>query len=231
VKNYKVITINYPINDIIIKELNNFFSGYSKSDIYYEIQFPNTIKIYLNQLDFSDFKNKIALKSSFLDDNAKLLLNNILNEIENIKSYGLKGRKRIYVDYDKERKVKNRKLKESIRGKYFYARDNNFSKKNNEVPIDFINKIIVGDSEEVLKKLPENSIDLIFTSPPYNFGLNYENHKDGVNWNQYFDKLFRIFKECIRILKYGGRIVVNVQPLFSLWKSIKSVNYKYDIVL
>ena len=31
----------------------------------------------------------------------------------------------------------------------------------------------------------------------------------------YFNKLLRIFKECIRVVKYGGRIIVNVQPLYS----------------
>lgn len=212
---YKVITIDHSVDNKVINELDSLFSRYSAEDIFYKIENVSTIKIYLNQLDFSDFKNTIMLRMQFVDDNTKLLLKKILSEIETIKSYGLKGRKRIYVGYDRERKVKNRKLKEVIRGKYYYARNHNFSKKNNEVPTEFINKIIVGDSEEVLKKLPDNCIDLIFTSPPYNFGLDYETHKDGINWNEYFDKLFRIFRECIRVLKYGGRIIVNVQPLFS----------------
>jgi len=38
--------------------------------------------------------------------------------------------------------------------------------------------------------------------------------KDGYFWDDYFDKLFKIFDECIRVLKYGGRIIVNIQPLF-----------------
>ena len=67
----------------------------------------------------------------------------------------------------------------------------------------------------MLKELSDNCIDLVFTSPPYNFGLDYENHKDGTDWKEYFNKLLRIFKECIRVVKYGGRIVVNVQPLYS----------------
>ena len=33
--------------------------------------------------------------------------------------------------------------------------------------MDFANKTIQGDCEEILKKFPDNSIDLIFTSPPY----------------------------------------------------------------
>jgi len=38
----------------------------------------------------------------------------------------------------------------------------------------FINKIIVGDSKNVLKMIPSESIDIVLTSPPYNFGLNYD---------------------------------------------------------
>jgi DNA modification methylase len=33
--------------------------------------------------------------------------------------------------------------------------------------MDFLNRIFQGDCEEILKGLPDNSIDLIFTSPPY----------------------------------------------------------------
>lgn len=212
---HKIITITYPINANIVSELERLFSRYPSEDIFYKIENSNTIRIYLHQLDFSDFKKVITSRIQFVDSNTKYLLKEILTKIETIKSYGLKGGKRVYVGYDRERKVRNRKLKEATRGKYYYARDHNFSKKNNEIPKEYINKIIVEDSEEVLKKLPDNCIDLIFTSPPYNFGLEYENHKDGINWNEYFNKLFRIFKECIRVLKYGGRIVVNVQPLFS----------------
>lgn len=197
-----------------ITTMEHLFSSYSKGDIFFEFRHGDLI-INLRQLDFSDFKKKIqSLIESSNNEDSKLL-ESVLFNIEKIKSYGLKGRKRLYVGYNKERKVKNRGEKEKERGIYYYARDNTFSKQNNEIPERFINKIITGDSEEVLKQFPENCVDLIFTSPPYNFGLNYENHKDGTKWNEYFDKSFKIFTECIRVLKYGGRIIVNVQPLFS----------------
>ena len=212
---YKIITMKYPLRNEITKELDNLFSRYPSEDIFYKIEKPSNIIIYLNQLKFTDFKKEVVSRTHFVDSDVKLLLEKILSNIENIKSYGLKGRKRVYVGYDQERKVKNRKLKEALRGKYYYTKDHNFSRKNNEVPKELINKIIIGDSEEVLKELPDDCIDLIFTSPPYNFGLDYENHRDGIDWNEYFNKLFRVFKECIRVLKYGGRIIVNVQPLFS----------------
>ena len=48
------------------------------------------------------------------------------------------------------------------------------------LPLWALSKIIVGDSEKFLSKLLDNSIDLIFTSPPYNFGLEYKDHRDGI---------------------------------------------------
>ena len=212
---YRLIRINLPVNDEVKREIQWLSVQYSSKDIFFETE-NDEVKVYLNQLDFSHFKRNILQRISTVNnENAKKFLEKVLQEIENIKSYGLRGKKRIYVAYNEERKVKERKAKEAVRGKFYYARDHNFSKINNDVPEEFVNKIIVGDSEKVLKKLPDNCIDLIFTSPPYNFGLEYESHRDGIDWNEYFDKLFRIFRECIRVLKYGGRIVVNVQPLFS----------------
>ncbi len=56
---------------------------------------------------------------------------------------------------------------------------------------------------------------MIFTSPPYNFGLDYQFNQDAHHWDEYFEKLFLIFDECVRVIKFGGRIAVNIQPLFS----------------
>ena len=101
------------------------------------------------------------------------------------------------------------------RVKHYYANDHKFSKTNNQIPDKFTDTIICGDSHDVLKHLPDNCVDLIFTSPPYNFGKEYADTEDDLEWELYFDSLFSIFDECIRVIKYGGRIVVNIQPVFS----------------
>ena len=130
------------------------------------------------------------------------------------RSYGLHYGRRVYERYNDERKVKDRKRKKKQRlGYEAFAKD--FSRTNNVLPEQYKNKIITGDSAEVLTHLPDNCIDIVITSPPYNFGLDYKKHRDTDNWHAYFDKLFSIFDECVRVVKYGGRIIVNVQPLFS----------------
>ena len=213
---YKQIEVNLDrdTNESEKEVIIDINKSFSEDDLYVE-NGGSKIIFYLRLIDLNKFREKInkMISDGNLDENNPF--SEIINKIENIKSYGIKSGKRLYVGYDKEKKVKDRKQKVKDRGIYYYAQDNKFSKENNEIPEEFENKIMCGDSEEILKKLPDNCIDLVFTSPPYNFGLDYENHKDGTSWEEYFDKLLRIFKECIRVVNYGGRIIVNVQPLYS----------------
>lgn len=146
---------------------------------------------------------------------ARQILEIILDEVGRIGSYGIKSGKRQYVGFNAERKVRGRKAKERDRSQYYYAQDHKFSDQNNPLPTELTDRIICGDSLAVLKEFPDNCVDLILTSPPYNFGLDYEGQQDAHFWDRYFAALFGIFDECIRVLKFGGRIAVNIQPLFS----------------
>ena len=176
-------------------------------DLYLEV-IDNNVILYLNRVNMDVL---IQLRDRFPGS----ILTQVAEAVSSIKSYGIKGRKRIFVDYNAERKVQNRKKKEESRGKYFYANDHPFQTMVNEIPGSLVNRIICGDSETILTLLPDNCIDLVFTSPPYNFGLDYHEQEDEHFWEKYFDKLICVFRECIRVLKFGGRIIVNIQPMFS----------------
>ena len=171
--------------------------------------------INLREIDLTQMRGVVKTLTARHRLSAGNVLSDIEKAVSEIKSYGLSGGKRNYVDYNKERKVQGRSAKEQNRGKLGYARGHNFSRGVNLFPDEFADRIVSGDSAEILQRLPDNCVDLIFTSPPYNFGLDYEKGDDDSVWNDYFARLFGVFDECIRVLKFGGRIAVNVQPLFS----------------
>ena len=81
----------------------------------------------------------------------------------------------------------------------------------------FVDSIICGDAATVLPEIPDRSVDLVVTSPPYNFGRPYSDSEtyDTREWGDYFRGLGAIWQECYRVLKPGGRMAVNIQPLFS----------------
>lgn len=65
-----------------------------------------------------------------------------------------------------------------------------------------MNKIIQGDCLEVMKDMPDNSIDMILTSPPYD---NLRTYKGNLNWGQHIWK--PLINEIYRVAKKGGVVV------------------------
>lgn len=142
------------------------------------------------------------------------LIQKTIEELYKIRSFSSSNGKIVFKSFNKDKRVKNKKENSKKRLAYeYYKKD--FSKTNNELNKKFINKIHCADSLDIIKKFPDNCIDIVLTSPPYNFGINYENTNDVNIWEDYFNKLFNIFRECARVLKDSGRIIINVQPMFS----------------
>ena len=142
------------------------------------------------------------------------LIQKTIEELYKIRSFSSSNGKIVFKSFNKDKRVKNKKENSKKRLAYEYYKKE-FSKTNNELNKKFINKIHSADSLDIIKKFPDNCIDIVLTSPPYNFGINYENTNDVNIWEDYFNKLFNIFRECVRVLKDSGRIIINVQPMFS----------------
>lgn len=68
-----------------------------------------------------------------------------------------------------------------------------------------MDKIIHGDSKEELKKLADNSVDLLCTDPPYGYSFM------GKSWDKTLPDI-EIFKECFRVLKDGAFAFVMSAP-------------------
>lgn len=73
-----------------------------------------------------------------------------------------------------------------------------------------LNKIHNMDCIEGMKLLPENCIDLVCSSPPYNVGIDYDLYKDDKSMDEYFKWSKDWLTEIYRVLKPDGRIALNV---------------------
>ena len=79
----------------------------------------------------------------------------------------------------------------------------------NKVPGEFLNRIFC-KSSAMMDELPDNSIHLMITSPPYNVSKEYD--KD-LSLDEYLALLNAVWLETYRVLVPGGRACVNVANL------------------
>ncbi len=75
--------------------------------------------------------------------------------------------------------------------------------------MDFVDRIFVGDCEHILQEFPDNSIDLIFTSPPY--ADQRVNTYGGVRPDEYVDWFLPKTEQFLRVLKPSGTFVLNIK--------------------
>ncbi|NMC77522.1 MAG: site-specific DNA-methyltransferase [Candidatus Methanofastidiosa archaeon] len=76
----------------------------------------------------------------------------------------------------------------------------------NFVPLESLNKIYCRSSEK-MEELPDNSVHLMVTSPPYNVGKEYD---ENLSLDEYLGLLTRVFSETERVLVKGGRACINI---------------------
>jgi len=79
----------------------------------------------------------------------------------------------------------------------------------NTIPENALDKIFCKSSEH-MGELPDNSVHLMVTSPPYNVGKEYDQN---LSLKEYRELLTAVFKEVHRVLVVGGRACVNVANL------------------
>jgi len=130
---------------------------------------------------------------------------------------GEKNRERIgevVIDARTSLVVPAKSTKREILEKRLLKRNNEKGLKSNisEYPISPLrNTIAFGDSEKILAEMPANSIDLIFTSPPY-YNAKPE-YTDYIAYDEYLLKIRKVIQKCNRVLVEGRFFVINISPV------------------
>ncbi|GBD92353.1 DNA adenine methyltransferase YhdJ [bacterium BMS3Abin04] len=83
------------------------------------------------------------------------------------------------------------------------------NKEVNEFPGELLNNTILGSAED-MSMIPDNSLHLMITSPPYNVSKEYD---EDLSLKEYLEMLRKVFTETYRVLVNGGRACINVANL------------------
>lgn len=71
-------------------------------------------------------------------------------------------------------------------------------------------ELLLGDCFELIKNQPDNSVDLVITSPPYSDIVNYGKNVSTKKPDDYCDWILPLFKEIFRVLKPSGSFILNI---------------------
>ena len=89
-------------------------------------------------------------------------------------------------------------------------------------------KAIIGDSLELMKELPDNSINLVITSPP--FALSRPKEYVNKNQEEYIDWILKFTKEVKRVITLDGSFVIDLGGAYQKGIPIRSL-YNYRLLI
>jgi len=101
---------------------------------------------------------------------------------------------------------------------------------NNEALNNFRNQVFNKDVLQVLKKLPDSSLDMVYGDPDYNVGINYAGKNYTTKWNEYIDWYIKLARESLRVLKPTGNLFMLNYPKQNAYLRVKYLDANaYDV--
>ena len=105
----------------------------------------------------------------------------------------------------------NEMIQSVIQREFFYKKSlSSLKEKHGESPAFMRNVVVCGDVRDILKYVPDESVHLTFTSPPYYNARDYSIYQ---SYNEYLEFLAEVFKEVHRITKEGRFFLLNTSPI------------------
>ena len=93
-----------------------------------------------------------------------------------------------------------------------------------------LNQVFREDVMLTLKRLPDNSVGMIFGDPDYNVGINYNGVKYTKKWDDYIDWYIELARECLRVLKRDGNLFLLNYPKQNAYLRVKFLDdAAYDV--
>jgi DNA modification methylase len=80
---------------------------------------------------------------------------------------------------------------------------------DSKLPLDYIH---LGDCMKYMQTLPDSSVDLVITDPPFNIGKKYDSYSDNLKFEEYLNWCYNWLDETTRILKPGGSLYLFNYP-------------------
>ncbi len=85
----------------------------------------------------------------------------------------------------------------------------------------FINRVFNEDVLQVLKRMPTESVEMIYGDPDYNVGINYAGKNYTTKWNDYIDWYIELTRESLRVLKPDGNLFLINYPKQNAYLRVK----------
>lgn len=86
---------------------------------------------------------------------------------------------------------------------------------------EYKNKVFNVDVIKILKELPDNSVDMIYSDPDYNVGINYSGKNYKKKWDEYIEWYIELISESMRILKTNGNLFTINYPKQNAYLLVK----------
>ena len=96
--------------------------------------------------------------------------------------------------------------------------------------VGYANKVFLMDIIDLLKKLPDKSVDMVFGDPDYNVGVKYRDKTYTKSFNEYIDWYIELAKESLQVLKDDGNLFFINYPKQNTYLRVKFLDDAcYDV--
>lgn len=98
------------------------------------------------------------------------------------------------------------------------------------IPPQLLDHVHLGDIMDVLRQLPDNSVDMVYGDPDYNVGIKYNEKSYTREFNAYIDWYIALTREAMRVLRDDGNLYMINYPKQNAYLRVKYLDdAAYDV--